>query len=224
MVVAEQPAQLNGTSAPSPEDKQQHFAPHEVFINGKLTASTMREHPHVQVSILLDEPPSPAVAKNIGAIADTGAEANVWLLKEYLQAGFKRKQLTPTSDLLAANHFPIPIAGTFPAIKEGKTKSIPAVRCRTTIYVSGAVNTLHLSQDTLFALGAVSVNFPTIGEHGYTGIESILPASVDFIRSESDGSATSSKQNEACLSPCGQPYHRPPRHSLSRARLNTTTK
>ena len=78
----------------------------------------MREHPRVQVAILLDEPLSPVVAKNIIVIANTGAQAKVWSLREYLQAGFRREHLTPASDLLAANHSPIPIAETFPAIIE----------------------------------------------------------------------------------------------------------
>ena len=76
------------------------FAPHEVFTNGKRSISNMREHPHVQATILLDEPLSPVEAKNISAIADIGAQANVWSLREYLQAGFRREHLTPASDLL----------------------------------------------------------------------------------------------------------------------------
>ena len=201
MVAAEQRAQLNGTSSSSPDYKQTRFAPHEVFTNGKRSTSNMREHPRVRVTILLDEPLSPAVAKNISAIADTGAQANVWSLREYLQAGFGREHLTPASDLLAANHYPIPNAGTFPAIVEGTTNSSYPVRCRTIIYVSGAVDTLYLSQNTLFALSVVSSNFPTIGEHSHIGTEGILTPSVDFIRSANGGCATPSKQNEACSCP-----------------------
>ena len=182
MVAAEQRAQLHGTSSPSPDYKQTRFAPHEVFTNSKRSTSNMREHSRVQVTILLDEPLLPVVAKNISAIADTGAQANVWSLREYLLAGFRREHLTPASDLLAANHSPIPIAGTFPAVIERTTDGSPPVRYCTIMYVSGAVDTLYLSQDTLFALGVVSSNFPTIGEHSHTGTENILTPSVDFIQ------------------------------------------
>ena len=201
MVAAEQQAQLDRTSSPSPDYKQTRFAPHEVFTNSKRSTSNMREHSRVQVAILLDEPLSPVVAKNSSAIADTGAQAYVWSLREYLQAGFRREHLTPASDLLAANHSPIPIAGTFPAIMEGTTDGSPTVRCCTIIYVSGAVDTLYLSQDTLFALGVVSSNFPTIGEHSHTGTEGILTPSVDFIRSANGGCATPSKQKSSLLVP-----------------------
>ena len=97
MVAAKQRAQLNGTSSLSPDYK------HEVFTNGKRSTSNMREHSRVQVTILLDEPLSPVVAKNISAIADTGAKANVWCVREFLHPGFRREHLTPASDLLAAN-------------------------------------------------------------------------------------------------------------------------
>ena len=131
MIAAEPQAQLNGTSAPSPNDKQKHFALPEVFTNGKQTTSNMREHPRVQKTISLDEPPSPAIAKKISSVVDPGAQANIWSLREYLQARFKREQLTPASHLLAATHSPIPITGTFPAIIEGKTDGSPAIQCRT---------------------------------------------------------------------------------------------
>ena len=82
MISAEPQAQLNGTSAPSPNDKQKHFALPEVFTNGKQTTSNMREHPRVQKTISLDEPPSPAIAKKISSVVDPGAQANIWSLRQ----------------------------------------------------------------------------------------------------------------------------------------------
>ena len=43
-------------------------------------------------------------ATNVTAIADTGAQVNVWSLGKFLQYGFSRDILTPAPNLVAANH------------------------------------------------------------------------------------------------------------------------
>ena len=44
----------------------------------------------------------PIVARKV--LADTGAQTNVWSLRNFLAAGFNRSILIPASDLVAANH------------------------------------------------------------------------------------------------------------------------
>ena len=52
-------------------------------------------------------------ATNVTAIADTGAQVNVWSLDEFVKYGFPHDILTTASNLAAANHSSISIVGAF---------------------------------------------------------------------------------------------------------------
>ena len=58
------------------------------------------------------------VTKNVVAVADTGAQTNVWSLREFLAAGFERSILILAPNLVAANHSHISIDGAFFAVIE----------------------------------------------------------------------------------------------------------
>ena len=114
----------------------------------------MHRHPEILVNIFIDGATysgAPAkVARNVTAIADTGAQTNVWSLDAFLQCGFDRNILIPSADLVAANHTVVSIAGAFHAIIEGTTSDRSTIQCRAMIYVSTGIHALYLSQHFLF--------------------------------------------------------------------------
>ena len=65
---------------------------------------------------LYDTQHATVVARNVLGITHTGAQTNVWLLRNFLAAGFNCSILIPASDLDAANHSDIEIEGTFFAV------------------------------------------------------------------------------------------------------------
>ena len=120
----------------------------------------MREHPKFQITISVDHTQahggSTSVrATNVTAIADTGAQVNVWSLDEFVKYGFSRDILTPASNLVAANHSSISIVGMFFAIIEGMLCHGHVSQCRAIVYVSTDIQTLFLSHSTLATLGVL---------------------------------------------------------------------
>ena len=109
--------------------------PHYIFKDGQWATAHMREHSKVQVTISVDRAQayaeSTAVrATNVTAIAETGAQVNVWSLDEFVKYGFPNDILTPASNLVAANHSFISIVGAFFAIIEGLSCHGYVVQCR----------------------------------------------------------------------------------------------
>ena len=88
---------------------------------------------------------APIVARNVIAIADTGAQTNVWPLRNILAAGLYRSIRILASDLVAANHSTIKIEGAFFAVIKGLDADKSNVQCHATIYVSADVSTLYIS-------------------------------------------------------------------------------
>ena len=135
--------------------------PHYIFKDGQWATAHMRDHPKVQVTISVDRAQahgeSTSVrATNVTAIADTGAQVNVWSLDEFVKYGFPHDILTPASNLVAANHSSISIVEAFFAINEGLSCHGYVVQCRAMVYVSADIQTLFLSQGTLSTLGVLS--------------------------------------------------------------------
>ena len=67
---------------------------HHALVNDQWVKANMREHPTISVNISMDQAwcrskHPPRIAKNVVAIADTGAQTNVWSLREFLAAGFE---------------------------------------------------------------------------------------------------------------------------------------
>ena len=140
--------------------------PHYIFKDGQW--AHIREHPKVQVTISVDRAQahgefSSVRATNVTAIADTGAQVNVWSLDEFVKYGFPNDILTPASNLVAANHSSISIVGTFFAIIEGLSCHGYVVQYRAMVYVSADIQTLFLSHGTLSTLGSCP-QFPIIGQ------------------------------------------------------------
>ena len=108
--------------------------PHYIFKDGQWATAHTREHPKVQVTISVDRAQAhgestSVLATNVTAIADTGAQVNVWSLDEFVKYGFPHDILTPASNLVAANHSSISIVGhSLPSLKD----------CRVTVMLCNA--------------------------------------------------------------------------------------
>ena len=140
---------------------------------------------------------------NITAIADTGAQVNVWSLDEFMKYGFSRDIRTPASNLVAANHLSISIVGVFFAFIEGLLCYGHVVRCRAMVYVSADIQTLFLSQGTLATLGVLSPSFPSLGEHANAETQECAgePAAITnahLTRTVTGGCASPGDQNHSC--------------------------
>ena len=167
------------TTPPSPLEEQAEISlqesrrsdyAHYVYQDGHWTKAGMRAHPVITVCVSMDKSwcrtrHGPIVARNVPAIADTGAQTDVWSLRHFLAAGFDRSILIPASDLVAANHSGINIIGAFFAVIKGLDANKTEVQCHAMIYVSADISHLYLSPATLADLGVLSPQFPLIGEH-----------------------------------------------------------
>ena len=69
------------------------------------------------------------------ALADTGAQSNLWGWKNFQDAGFGKNDLLPVPyTIWAANKIPIKILGAFRATVSGM--SLAVISCNSIIYVS----------------------------------------------------------------------------------------
>ena len=206
------------TTSPSPLEEQAEISlqesrrsdnAHYVFQDGHWMKAGMRAHPLITVCVSTDKSwcrtrHGPIVARNVPAIADTGAQTNVWLLLLFLAAGFDRSILIPASDLVAANYSGINIVGAFLAVIKGLDANKTEVQCHAMIYVSADVSHLYLSQATLADLGVLSPQFPMIGEHPPLETHNqdcvTQPPTIP-IRSMSGGCSSLSQPTDTCTCP-----------------------
>jgi hypothetical protein len=103
----------------------------------------------------------------VSAVADTGAQSDLWSLADFLACGFSRDELRPVSlSLSAANRSPISIEGAFFA----KITTIPHIgnvmSCYSMVYVSSSVQAMYLSYETLLNLGLLANDFPPMDNAG----------------------------------------------------------
>ena len=74
---------------------------------------------------------------NISAIADTGAQSDLWSLEVFLACGFSRDDLHPVNlSLLATNRSPIAIEGAFFVRLSTAPSDSGVTSCHTMVYVS----------------------------------------------------------------------------------------
>ena len=98
------------------------------------------------------------------AVADSGAQYDVWSLQEYLAAGYLERDLhTVSLSLNAANKSPIHIAGAFFADVTGISADGTPITTSVMLYVSKDVKGFYISETTMFSLGMLPKNFPTPG-------------------------------------------------------------
>ena len=118
---------------------------HYVFQDGHWTKAVMRAHLLITLCVSKDNSwcrtrHGPAVARNVPAIADTGAQTNVWSLHHFLSACFDRSILIPALDLVAANHLGINVVGAFFAVIKGLDANKADMQCHAMIYVRADVS------------------------------------------------------------------------------------
>ena len=100
----------------------------------------------------------------VEAIADTGAQSNVWGIKDFEEAGFNSNNLQPTTlRIRAANANPMDIAGQFKGLFKGISPSGKAITCQSMVYVSSSVRGFYLSCSTMRDLSIIDKHFPVIG-------------------------------------------------------------
>ena len=145
---------------------------HHIFTKGAWRRARLRDHPKVAVSISMDTTPrqhgpipNPTVTADVSAVADSGAQSDLWSLTDYLAHGFPRDALAPvTLGLSAANRSPISIEGGFFARIVTRNRQDKVATCRSMIYVSTSVQGMYLSLETMLNLSILARDFPTIGE------------------------------------------------------------
>lgn len=135
---------------------------HHIFSKGEWRKARLRDHPSTQLSITNDLCPS--ITTNVHALADSGAQSDVWSREEFLRAGFTTDQLHPVKlSLNAANKSCIHIDGAFFGTISGSTKDGATLSTKSMIYVSKDVRGFYLSYDTMLNLDMLPKSFPVPG-------------------------------------------------------------
>ena len=204
---------------------------HQVFTKGEWKRARLREHPRVPITISIDTSAhsrysNPTRTSNthaeVSAIADTGAQSDLWSMKDFLACGFSRDDLLPVSlGLSAANRSPISIEGAFFAKLTTKLHNGEVTSCRSMVYVSSSVQTMYLSYESLLNLGILSKDFPspqtvdTPKESCHTSNPDAInatcePPPINAVRSINDGCSTTGDQHDITCS-CPQRDATPPR-------------
>ena len=206
---------------------------HHVFTKGEWKQARLREHPRVPITISVDTSAQTRYGNptrtshthaEVSAIADTGAQSDLWSMKDFLACGFSHDDLLPVSlGLSAANRSPISIEGAFFAEITTRPHNSEATSCRSMIYVSTSVQAMYLSYDSLLNLGILSNYFPSpqtvdtpTGRCHTSDPESVnttyeLPP-INPVRAINNGCNTSSDQRDITCS-CPQHDATPPRPS-----------
>ena len=188
---------------------------HHVFSKGEWKRARIRDHPKVQITISLDksawwhkkQSDGPATASpidaTITAVADSGAQSDLWSLDEYLAHGFSRDDLAPVKMAFsAANRSPIPIEGAFFATIG--TQSVSGIRktCRSMVYVSSAVRTMYLSYESMLNLGILNLAFLDVTGNN-TPPRNLPPDTphINIVRDANDGCNAPRHDNNLCSCP-----------------------
>ena len=188
---------------------------HHVFSKGEWKRAHLRDHPKVQITIALDKSAwwhkkksdKPSIAAPIDvtttAIADSGAQSDLWSLDEYLAHGFSRNDLAPVKMAFsAANRSPIPIEGAFFATIGTQLASGIWKTCRSMIYVSSAVRTMYLSYESMLNLGILNLAFPDASELNKP-LRNLPPdtSHINIVRDVNDGCNAPRHEHNPCSCP-----------------------
>lgn len=149
---------------------------HQFFTKNGWRRTKASDHPRVVLELAKTSHPSKLI--KVAAVADTGAQSDLWSLDGFLKAGYKLSDLSPVSlPLHAANKSPIRIDGVFNASFTGQSHNGGKVTCRLTVYVSRDVVTLYLSYDTIINLSIMNRKFPQIGLYSANpDIDPVMPS------------------------------------------------
>lgn len=175
---------------------------HHIFTKGEWKRAQLRPHPTLSIKISFDKSrtakpgKTPSTRAEIAAIADTGAQSDLWSLSDFLSHGFSQDDLFPvTLGLSAANRSPITVAGAFFAKIETTSQLGVSTSCKSMVYVSSSVRAMYLSYDTLLNLGALSNDFPRPES---TSANASSTPSINIIRQTNDGCNSPGEMSCSC--------------------------
>ena len=202
-----------GRATHATSGEKSHVVPdHHIFTKAEWKRARLRPHPRVSISISLDNSKpakhchNPSTANeqsiDISAIADTGAQSDLWSLDEFLAWGFCRDDLSPVSlKLSAANRSSISIEGAFFAKLTAKSRNGEKSSCRSMVYVSSSVNAMYLSYESLLNLGILSQIFTSADSPNGANHSNDMPHSTKNVQP-----VTSEVRsiNEGCSTPCAR--------------------
>ena len=146
---------------------------HHIFTKGEWKKARFTGHPTVNITMSVDHAhynsfgvkPPDATDMIVNCIADTGAQSNLWSLKQCKEMGFTDADLIPvTSTLSAANKSRIKINGAILLNMSGIASDGSEIMCTAMVYVSASVSGFYLSYDTMVDLGIIASSFPTVGD------------------------------------------------------------
>ncbi|KAJ8333519.1 hypothetical protein SKAU_G00415270 [Synaphobranchus kaupii] len=211
---------------------------HHIFSKGEWRRAKLRDHPRALITISVDMPVRQSDSTSdrgsvdkarVSAVADTGAQSDLWSLEEFLACGFSRDDLRPVRlSMSAANRSPIAIEGAFFTRLLTASSGGGVTSCRSMVYVSSSVRAMYLSYESLLNLGLLSKDFPSGDVVGGPGDERgpdthhtpDQPLSVNATRSTNGGCNDQSDHHGA---QCSCPQRAvPPTRYRSRAHQITT--
>ncbi|KAK3710029.1 hypothetical protein QZH41_012419, partial [Actinostola sp. cb2023] len=173
---------------------------HHIFTKGGWRQARLRDHPTVPLTISIARPSragnhtcgnAPVIQVEVPAIADTGAQSDLWSLDSYLACGFPLDGLQPISlSLSAANRSPISIEGAFFDKLATKSHSGEIATCHSMVYVSSSVKSMYLSYESLLNLGLLPHTFPSIDDDVNQQRAPRTAPSVNATREINDGYST----------------------------------
>ena len=130
---------------------------HRCWRNANINTHPMVE---LQISHLRNGKTVPIVA-----IADTGAQSNLWGFNDFKSKGFSKNDLQPVNlRISAANNHSLNIIGGFNARFTGSSPKGHNISCCATIFVSDSVSCFYLSCTTMRNLAIIDQTFPTVGD------------------------------------------------------------
>jgi hypothetical protein len=182
---------------------------HHIFTKGEWRRAKFTQHPTVSIRVSIDGTAirprrlrQPPCSVEVDAVTDSGAQSDVWSLKQFLAHGFSHDDLHPVSmNLRAANKSRIVIDGAFFGILAGHDPQGVKVSCRTMIYVSRDVHNLFLSHDSLLALGILPLSFPTIGDVGQQLSSNVRQPCFSALHAANDRCSAEPKDVNGCGCP-----------------------
>ena len=147
----------------------------------------VHKHPTIKFSIGLNDCEKPHCAV-VEGVADTGAQSNLWGLKDFIHAGFDISDLKKSNMIVsAANTGPINVLGQFNGHFSGHSPAGDLLSCYNDVLVSDSVEGFYLSFRTMLDLKIIDKTFPSIGSFHRRDNHSGMPKVNVSIRALSSG-------------------------------------
>ena len=172
---------------------------HNIFKDNCWLAANYVGHP--KVTLQLRHIKSNRVT-TLSAIADTGAQSNLWSYNDFKAKGFTDKDLEPvTCRISAANNQCLNILGAFNAKFEGVAPDSTSIECSAVVFVSDSVSSFYLSCDSMRELFIINRSFPTIGDFRHSPTSGAVVDCVDM-HSQCSNPPFARVLNSGCVSKC----------------------